>query len=128
MVIAVKNETMTPIAYLTDSEAEPAQILERAETSRNRSNGLQSALSRLDDRSRAIIEARWLREDDDAETLQTLADKYGIASAPITVTVAIVEDKVLLGDETTDGPDRLPILRMTMAGGAAQTVAIPTAR
>jgi hypothetical protein len=30
----------------------------------------------------------------------TATDKYGIASAPITVTVAIVEDKVLLGDET----------------------------
>src|SRR6266436_299475 len=35
-----EGESMTPIAYLTDTEAEPVQILERAETSRNRSNGL----------------------------------------------------------------------------------------
>ena len=74
---------MTPIAYLTDTEAEPAQILERAETSRNRSNGLKGALARLDNRSRDIIEARWLREDDDAATLQTLADRYGVSAERI---------------------------------------------
>src|SRR5688500_10868365 len=54
---------VSPIAYLTNSEDEPAQILERAETADNRSKGLQSALAKLDDRSRRIIEARWLRED-----------------------------------------------------------------
>jgi RNA polymerase sigma-32 factor len=78
-----EGETMTPIAYLTDTEAEPAQILERAETSRNRSNGLKGALAQLDSRSREIIEARWLREDDDAATLQTLADKYGVSAERI---------------------------------------------
>src|SRR5450432_2396389 len=78
-----EGETMTPIAYLTDTEAEPAQILERAETSRNRSTGLKSALAQLDSRSREIIEARWLREDDDAATLQTLADKYGVSAERI---------------------------------------------
>jgi len=73
---------MTPIAYLTDSEAEPAQILERAQTSRNRSDGLHHALSRLDPRSREVIEARWLREDDKA-TLQDLADQYGVSAERI---------------------------------------------
>ena len=77
-----EGETMTPIAYLTDSEAEPVQILERAETERNRSNGLRQALSRLDDRSRNIIEARWLREDEHA-TLQDLADQYGVSAERI---------------------------------------------
>jgi RNA polymerase sigma-32 factor len=77
-----EGETMTPIAYLTDSEAEPVQILERQETERNRSEGLRSALSRLDDRSRNIIEARWLREDDPA-TLQDLADRYGVSAERI---------------------------------------------
>jgi RNA polymerase sigma-32 factor len=57
-----EGEVMTPIAYLTDAEAEPVQILERAETERNRSAGLRHALSQLDDRSRGIIEARWLRK------------------------------------------------------------------
>ncbi len=76
------GETMTPSAYLTDSDAEPVQILERAETARNRSDGLKSALSRLDSRSRDIIEARWLREDDPA-TLQDLADQYGVSAERI---------------------------------------------
>ncbi len=77
-----EGETMTPIAYLTDTEAEPVQILERLETERNRSEGLRHALSRLDDRSRDIIEARWLREDDPA-TLQDLADQYGVSAERI---------------------------------------------
>jgi RNA polymerase sigma-32 factor len=76
------GETMTPSAYLTDSEAEPVQILVREETARNRSTGLKSALSRLDSRSRNIIEARWLREDDPA-TLQDLADQYGVSAERI---------------------------------------------
>jgi len=76
------GETMTPSAYLTDSDAEPVQILEREETARNRSAGLKSALSRLDSRSRDIIEARWLREDDPA-TLQDLADQYGVSAERI---------------------------------------------
>ena len=76
------GETMTPSAYLTDSDAEPVQILVREETARNRSVGLKSALSRLDSRSRDIIEARWLREDDPA-TLQDLADQYGVSAERI---------------------------------------------
>jgi RNA polymerase sigma-32 factor len=74
--------TMTPIAYLTDTEAEPAQILEREEFARNRSDGLRQALAKLDDRSRGIIEARWLREEDQA-TLQDLANQYGVSAERI---------------------------------------------
>ena len=74
---------VSPIAYLTDSEDEPAQILERAETATNRSKGLQKALAKLDDRSRRIIEARWLREDESAATLQDLANEYGVSAERI---------------------------------------------
>jgi RNA polymerase sigma-32 factor len=80
--VGEESEAMTPIAYLTDSDAEPAQIVERAQTARNRSEGLRSALAKLDSRSREIIEARWLREDDPA-TLQTLADQYGVSAERI---------------------------------------------
>jgi RNA polymerase sigma-32 factor len=74
--------TMTPIAYLTDADDEPSQILERAETAANRTAGLKGALLKLDPRSRRIIEARWLREEDQA-TLQELADEYGISAERI---------------------------------------------
>ncbi|MDQ2962722.1 MAG: RNA polymerase sigma factor RpoH [Pseudomonadota bacterium] len=77
-----EGESVTPIAYLTDTEAEPAQIFERAEVSRHRSDGLRLALARLDGRSREVIEARWLREDDKA-TLQELADHYGVSAERI---------------------------------------------
>ncbi|HEY3178482.1 MAG TPA: RNA polymerase sigma factor RpoH [Casimicrobiaceae bacterium] len=76
------EEAVTPIAYLTDSEDEPIQILEREETARNRSVGLQRAMAKLDDRSRRIIEARWLKEEDPA-TLQELADEYGVSAERI---------------------------------------------
>jgi RNA polymerase sigma-32 factor len=76
------EESVTPIAYLTDVDDEPAKILERAETARNRSVGLQRAMAKLDDRSRRILEARWLKEDDPA-TLQELANEYGVSAERI---------------------------------------------
>ena len=76
------EERITPISYLTDDEDEPAQILEKVETARNRSTGLRTAMAKLDDRSRRIIEARWLREEDSA-TLQELADEYGVSAERI---------------------------------------------
>ena len=77
------EESVTPAAYLTGSDDEPAQILERLETASNRSNGLRTAMAQLDDRSRRIIEARWLRDDDDTATLQELADEYGVSAERI---------------------------------------------
>jgi len=76
------EDAVTPIAFLTDAEDEPAQILEREETERNRSAGLQRAIAKLDERSRRIIEARWLKETDPA-TLQELADEYGVSAERI---------------------------------------------
>jgi len=77
------EESITPIAYLADSDDEPVEILERKETAANRSQGLRTAMAQLDDRSRRIIEARWLREDDDTATLQELADEYGVSAERI---------------------------------------------
>jgi RNA polymerase sigma-32 factor len=77
------EETVTPIAYLADTADEPVQILERLETASNRSDGLRSAMAQLDERSRRIIEARWLRDDDDTSTLQQLADEYGVSAERI---------------------------------------------
>jgi RNA polymerase sigma-32 factor len=74
---------VTPIAYLADPDDEPVQILERAETAANRSAGLRSAMEKLDARSRRIIEARWLREDESSATLQELANEYGVSAERI---------------------------------------------
>ena len=72
----------SPIAFLTDEEAEPAQELETLEMEQVRERGLTKALSLLDDRSRHIIESRWLKEDDSA-TLHELAAEYGISAERI---------------------------------------------
>jgi RNA polymerase sigma-32 factor len=77
-----EGEVVTPIAYLTRTDDDPVDILEGLETEANRSTGLHDALTRLDARSRRIIEARWLREDDQA-TLQDLADEYGVSAERI---------------------------------------------
>jgi RNA polymerase sigma-32 factor len=77
-----EGEVVTPIWYLTDAEDEPAQIFERAQTAANRSAGLQTALAKLDPRSRRIIEARWLAEENPA-TLQQLANEYGVSAERI---------------------------------------------
>src|SRR6185312_2878904 len=76
------EDAVSPIAYLADPEDEPAQILERAQMAANRTAGLRSAMAKLDARSRRIIEARWLREEDSA-TLQELADEYGVSAERI---------------------------------------------
>ncbi|WP_333840712.1 RNA polymerase sigma factor RpoH [Pelomicrobium sp.] len=68
-----------PIAYLTDGSEEPAALLEAREVEQLRHEGLQKALSTLDERSRRIIEARWLREKDPA-TLHELAAELKVSA------------------------------------------------
>jgi RNA polymerase sigma-32 factor len=77
-----EGEVVTPIAYLAQGDDDPVEILAERETSVNQSAGLRDALTRLDPRSRRIIEARWLREEDQA-TLQDLADEYGVSAERI---------------------------------------------
>ena len=76
------GESVSPLAYLTDSEDEPSRILEHQETERNKTAGLRKALSKLDPRSRKIIESRWLNEGHE-QTLQTLANEYGVSAERI---------------------------------------------
>jgi RNA polymerase sigma-32 factor len=77
------DEAVTPIAYLAADAAEgPAQVFERNQSEARRSEGLAQALRGLDDRSRRIIEARWLCEGD-SSTLHELADEFGVSAERI---------------------------------------------
>ena len=76
------DSPISPIAWLADDAEEPSQSLERRQLEDRRREGLKGALGKLDARSRRIIEARWLREDDPA-TLQELADEYGVSAERI---------------------------------------------
>jgi RNA polymerase sigma-32 factor len=77
-----EEDVFSPIAFLSNGEDQPADVLEYAQTERLRSEGLVKALAALDPRSRRIIEARWLREQDTA-TLHELADEFGVSAERI---------------------------------------------
>ncbi|MEO8171098.1 MAG: RNA polymerase sigma factor RpoH, partial [Oxalobacteraceae bacterium] len=58
------DDKFAPIAYLSSISTEPTKVLEAQQTDRLQSEGLASALGTLDARSRRIVEARWLANDD----------------------------------------------------------------
>ena len=78
-----EEESYAPIHYLADGEEyEPSRIMESAESLRRQTLGLAQALSCLDERSRRIVEARWLREGD-AATLHELAEEFKVSKERI---------------------------------------------
>ena len=76
------EDNYAPIAYLSDPDNEPSRLLESDETERAGAQGLKTALACLDERSRRIIEARWLREKDPA-TLHDLAAEFNVSAERI---------------------------------------------
>ena len=77
-----EGESFAPIAYLADPAEEPSEALANRETERLQDEGLKLALAKLDERSRRIIERRWLAEGETA-TLHELADEYGVSAERI---------------------------------------------
>ncbi|HMM55478.1 MAG TPA: RNA polymerase sigma factor RpoH [Candidatus Desulfobacillus sp.] len=77
-----EDESFAPIAYLADPADEPSEALEKREAERLQDEGLKTALAQLDERSRRIIERRWLAEDGTA-TLHELAGEYGVSAERI---------------------------------------------
>ncbi len=77
------EESFAPISYLAaDAEHEPSRQLEQSELEQRNTAGLSRALEALDERSRRIIEARWLREGESA-TLHELAAEFGVSAERI---------------------------------------------
>lgn len=80
------SNTVAPIAYLADEAHEPTRVLENRARDSLATDGLQRALDTLDERSRRIVEARWLEVNDDAsggKTLHELAAEYGVSAERI---------------------------------------------
>ena len=70
-----------PAAYLTDASNDPALTVEQDDASDRNTSQLVTALAKLDDRSREILEARWL--SDEKSTLHELADRYQVSAERI---------------------------------------------
>lgn len=76
------EEVYSPIAYLEDPNAEPSELLAERQAERLEMSGLAQAMESLDERSRRIVQARWLQEDNSA-TLHDLADEFGVSAERI---------------------------------------------
>lgn len=74
------DDEFAPIAYLSDDgQQEPSAVLERRAYDALQSQGLAEALESLDERSRRIVQARWL-QDEGGATLHELAAEFGISA------------------------------------------------
>lgn len=79
-----EDDKFSPIAYLSSDMQEPTKVLEAQQYDRLQSEGLEAALGKLDARSRRIVEARWLANDDGSgATLHDLADEFGVSAERI---------------------------------------------
>jgi RNA polymerase sigma-32 factor len=80
------DDAFGPIAYLADASQEPTAQIESRQRDRLSTDGISTALATLDDRSRRIVEERWLKVNDDGSggmTLHELAAVYGVSAERI---------------------------------------------
>lgn len=75
------NAYQAPAYYLEDRSSDPARLLEDSDWSQSSVNMLRNALALLDERSRDILQKRWL--NDEKATLHELADQYGVSAERI---------------------------------------------
>ena len=80
------EEAFGPIAYLADASQEPTTLIEARQRDALASDGIASALQALDERSRRIVEERWLKVNDNGSggmTLHELAAEYSVSAERI---------------------------------------------
>ena len=80
------EESYAPIAYLADESREPTRVIEAQRRDALTTDGIAEALDALDERSRRIVEERWLKVNDDGSggmTLHELAADYGVSAERI---------------------------------------------
>jgi RNA polymerase sigma-32 factor len=75
------EQMFTPAAYLPSPDSDPAVLMEDMDWHDDATSRMSEALTNLDDRSRRILETRWLA--DEKQTLHELADEYGVSAERI---------------------------------------------
>ena len=75
------DASYAPVHYLEGANADPAYLVEREDSSDDAQDRLLSALEELDERSRDILQARWLAEA--KTTLHDLAARYQVSAERI---------------------------------------------
>jgi RNA polymerase sigma-32 factor len=75
------EHAFTPAAYLPSPHSDPAELIEKRDWKDDATDRMAAALDKLDERSRYILESRWLTED--KQTLHELADHFGVSAERI---------------------------------------------
>jgi RNA polymerase sigma-32 factor len=75
------STSYSPAAYLPAPDADPAVAVERADWDDDVSDRVAFAMTQLDERSQAILRARWV--DEPKATLHDLAERYGVSAERI---------------------------------------------
>jgi RNA polymerase sigma-32 factor len=75
------HAAFTPAAYLPSPDADPADLMEDVDWHEDAASRMSDALEDLDERSRHILENRWLAEK--KQTLHELAAHYGVSAERI---------------------------------------------
>ena len=73
--------SLSPSDTLFQDQDDPSTILEREDGRDKTHAGLAAGFDILDDRSRTILQRRWL--EDEKSTLHELADEYGVSAERI---------------------------------------------
>jgi RNA polymerase sigma-32 factor len=77
-----EDEIFRPISYLQDENADPVKQLISKESESNNLSALSNAIKSIDERSRYVLESRWLNEEK-SKTLHELADELGVSAERI---------------------------------------------
>ena len=75
------DRAFSPAAYLPSKDDDPATLVEKSDWHEDATSRMAEALETLDDRSRRILDTRWLTED--KLTLHELADEFGVSAERI---------------------------------------------
>lgn len=76
-----QSHSVAPALYLEDNRYDPARLIEEDDWEEQNATSLHQAMQSLDDRSRHILQRRWL--DEDKSTLHELAAEYNVSAERI---------------------------------------------
>jgi len=77
------DDILAPAAYLEDHRYDPANTVEQTEWETSGYEQLHHALDQLDNRSRDILQKRWLCDEEEKATLHQLAERYQVSAERI---------------------------------------------
>ena len=93
-----EDSYQAPAYYLEDKSHDPSRLLEQSDSSKKSSASLGRGMELLDERSRDILQRRWLAEE--KATLHELAEEYGVSAERIRQIEAAAMKKIRLQMES----------------------------